>query len=812
MLVSYNWLKEFVDLTLSPERTADLLTMGGVEVEGLSHVGANLIHVLTARIAEILPHPSSPHLKLARVDLGGRDETVVCGAPNLRVGDVVPYAEPGAVLPSGARIETVEIRGVKSPGMLCSEKELDLGDDASGLLILDSGTPVGKPLSDALPFIDDYILETSVTPNRGDCLSILGIAREIAALSAAPRRMPVVNVVESAEPISERATVEVSDPDLCLRYVLRMVEGVTVGPSPFEMRLRLKRSGLRPISNVVDVTNFVLLECGQPLHAFDYALLEDARIVVSRCSEGETFVTLDGVERRLPPNALMIRDGKKAVALAGIMGGVNSEIGAETKAVAIESACFERFGVRRTAKALGMSTEASFRFERGVDPAGAVWAAHRAAQLIQRHAGGSVLAGTVDIYPKPIERPAVDVRIPRVNRVLGTSLKKGDVATCLERLEIRVEDKSPEMLRAEPPSWRWDLEREVDMIEEVARVYGFDNIPMSTPVQRAAPDDTRSEYEATARAAAVMNAAGFTEVISMSFTSAEAAREFVVGESPLAPLGLLNPLTEDACVMRTSLVPGPLGALKRNLSFRNEDLRLYEIGRTFTPLQEGAQPREDLKLAAVACGRRLPNLWHFHRGEVNVEGRVETEPMIDFYDIKGAVENLLEEFGVEDSSYRAPGPGFLHPGKSCEILIDSQVIGYAGELSPAKLREHDLPFAVYVCEVFLKPIFGGGARSRLFKPLPRYPYVERDLSIIVEEKVSGDTIKRLISRVGRDIIASVILFDFYRGESIPEGSVSMAFRIRYQSEDRTLTDEEVQKVHTRVVETLSREVGSSLRQ
>lgn len=811
MRVSLNWLKEFVDFTMSPARIAELLTMGGVEVEAVSHVGGDLLNVFSARVVEILPHPRSSRLKLARIDLGDRSETVVCGAPNLKVGDVVPYAAPGAILPTGMEIQVTEIRGVKSPGMLCSEKELDLGDDASGLLIFDDDAPVGKPLALALPFIEDDILETSVTPNRGDCLSILGIAREIAALSGGKLRVPEPLLSESSVSIHDKARAEVADPELCPRYVLRLVEGLTVGPSPFDVRLRLRRAGLRSISNVVDATNLVLLECGQPLHAFDYALLEEARIMVRRCKPGEVFITLDGSERRLPENALMIADGGKSVALAGIMGGVNSEIRSDTTSALIESACFERFGIRRTAKAMGMGTEASFRFERGVDPEGTLWAAQRAAQVIQRLAGGVVAAGAIDVYPAPIVRGPVDVRVHRVNRVLGTTLTGEEITGFLERLGVAVENRGPQLISAVAPSRRWDLDREIDMIEEVARMYGFDKIPASMPSQRAAPDATRREYEATARAALVMNACGFHEVITMSFVSPEAAQEFVVDEGCEGPLTLLNPLTEDARVMRTSLASGLIGTLKRNLSFRNEDLRLYEIGRTFTPIAGAVLPREELKLAAVACGRRRPNLWHFHRGEVDVQGNVETEPTIDFYDMKGAIESVLEAFGVEDASFRPSSLPFLHPGKASDIIIGSEVIGYAGELSPSKLHEYDLPFGVYVSEVFLKPVLAEGIRERLFEPLPRYPYVERDLSIIVEEKVSGDVIKRLISRAGYDIIASVILFDIYRGDSIPEGSVSMAFRIRYQSEDRTLTDEEVQKVHTRVVETLSREVGSSLR-
>ncbi len=362
MLVSLNWLKEFVDIEESAEAIADLLTMGGVEVERVARVGNGLDKILTAEIKAIKPHPQADKLSLVRISLGDRDVEVVCGATNIRVGQIVPYAPAGAKLPSGLELTEREIKGVRSAGMLCSEKELDLGEDASGILVCEPDTRVGVSLVEALPFVEDTILETSVTPNRGDWLSILGTASEVAALLGRSWRKPEFQLVEGPVPITERARIDVPDHDLCPRYVATMVEGVRVGPSPFKIRLRLSRSGMRPISNVVDATNLILLECGQPLHAFDYSLLEDRRIVVRRCDPGDTFVTLDGQERKLPDNALMIRDGKKPVALAGIMGGLNSEINDRTSAVLIESACFERFGIRRTAKALGMGTEASFRF------------------------------------------------------------------------------------------------------------------------------------------------------------------------------------------------------------------------------------------------------------------------------------------------------------------------------------------------------------------------------------------------------------------------------------------------------------------
>jgi len=814
MLVSFGWLKEFVEIGLSAHDVADLLTMGGIEIEAVTHVGKGLEKVLTARIEDIAPHPGSEKLHLAVLGLGDRRVTVVCGAPNTAVGQIVVYAPPAAVLPSGLEMTERDVKGVLSPGMICSEKELDLGEDASGVMVLDEGTAIGIPLTRALPFVEDYILEASITPNRGDCLSILGIAREVAALADRPWRVPLFGLVEGRDPIGDKAKIEVPDADLCPRYVARMVEGVTIGPSPFDIRLRLSRCGFRPISNVVDATNLILLECGQPLHAFDYSLLENGRIVVRRSDPGETFVTLDGIERQLPPDSLMIRDAGRSVALAGIMGGLNSEILPTTKTVLIESACFERFGIRKTAKALGMSTEASFRFERGIDPEGSLWAAHRAAYLIRKLAGGTILKGYLDVYPNPIERRLVPVRVDRINGLLGTALSREEMSSCLGRLGIGVEtqEQAQGSLTCRPPSWRWDLEREVDFGEEVARVYGFQNIPVSMPSYRSEADHTRDHHARVRMVNSLMNLSGFNEIITMSFVSKQAAVEFATGSLESGELGLLNPLTEDLAFMRTSLIPGLVAAVKRNMNFRCENLKLYELGKTFTPVAGDELPREDLRLAAIAVGRRSPDTWHFHRGEIDPLGKVDALCQVDFYDVKGALETVFEGLSFPDVCFVPSRLPFLHPGKSADLLVDGEFIGFAGELSPRKTRDLAISARVLIFEILLEPLFIRMRKERVFRPIPRYPYIERDLSLMVETNCSGDQIKHLISRLGHDIIASVSLFDLYRGESIPEGRQSMAFRIRYQSEDRTLTDDEVQEVHSRVVDALVTELGASMRE
>ncbi len=800
MLVSLNWLKEFVDTDKNAEGIADILTMGGMEVEAITHLGKTLSQIQIAKIVEVTAHPHDAKLHVTKIDLGDRKVSVVCGAPNVAPGQITAFAGLGVKLPSGISIEERQIKGIPSPGMLCSEKELSIGDDESGILVFDEDLPLGKPLSSALPYLEDYILETSVTPNRGDCLSILGVAREVAALLDIEWKKPVFQIHESNTDINHKIRIELPDPDLCLRYVARLVEGVSLGKSSLEARIKLLRAGVRPISNVVDVTNLVLLECGQPLHAFDYELLEDQKIVVKRSRPGDLFTTLDGIERTLPNDSLMIMDGRRSVALAGIMGGANSEINDSTQNVLIESACFEPFGIRRTSKSLGLSTEASYRFERGVDPEGSLWAASRCAFLMQKYARGAIARGVADSYPSPIVRKPVSVRSHKVNTLLGTKLETAEIAGLLERLNIDTEQSRPEdAIMCSPPSWRWDLDREVDMAEEVARMMGIQNISVTMPKLNTAPDHTRQRHDMVRKSAELMDTSGFTEIITMSFISSEAFREFDLSSSE--GFALMNPLSEDAVVMRSSLVPGLLTVMKRNANFRNDNLKLYEIGRTFTPINGADLPQEDLKLSFLAVGSRNPFLWNLPKDE-----------LIDFYDAKGALETLLEGFDILDVEYVPSEKAFLHPGKSADVWVNDRNIGYLGELSPINARRHELDQAVYICEVMLEPIFAKAHGERVFRAIPRYPYIERDLSIIVEEKVSGAMIKRLISHLGRDIISSVNLFDLYRGESIPKGRQSMAFRIRYQSENRTLTDEEVQEIHSHILEALSTQFGASTRE
>lgn len=813
MLVSLNWLKEFVETDKTAFEIAEHLTMGGIEVESVNHVGGGLNGVFTAKILEKSPHPAVDKLCIVKVVLSDRTEEVVCGAPNVQVGDITAFAAVGAELPCGITVSVRQIKGIESKGMLCSEKELGLGEDASGILILEPGTPVGLPLTATLNYIDDFILETSVTPNRGDCLSILGVARELAALINARCKKPQFEIIESEDAIDTKLEIELWDPQLCPRYVARMVKGVRIAPSPFELRLKLFRHGVRPISNVVDVTNLVLLECGQPLHAFDHHRLEGGKIVVRRCTDGETFFTLDGIERNLPKNSLMICDAKRSVALAGIMGGQNSEIENFTKDVVIESACFERFGIRRTAKSLGMSTEASFRFERGTDPEGALWAANRASFLMQRIAGGEVLRGVVDAYPNPIIRPRVTVRNRRVSSLVGVDFRKEEIIHYLERLDIKCEScgESEESLICQSPSWRWDLEREVDMAEEVARIHGFQRIPVSMPVGRVKSDQSRTLNNRVRLAAKFMTASGFTEIVSMSFIPENACIDLGLLTEHDSQLKLINPLTEDYSVMRRSLLPGLMSALKRNLNFKIESIRLFEIGKVFVPVDGSELPREDLVLSGIAVGPRYSNNWHYNRGEINTYGKVETRPETDFYDVKGAIENCLEGLGCEDVKFIRSDKAFLHPGKSANLLANGLVQGFVGELNPKKTREFGLTCKIQVFEILLEPFLLEYRKKIAFRPLPRYPFVERDLSVVVETNCSGDDIKHLISRLGHGIINSVILFDLYRGESIPEGYQSMAFRIRYQSEDRTLTDAEVQEVHSQVIESLAERFGASVR-
>lgn len=800
MLISYNWLKEYVDFELTPQQLADRLTMAGLEVEGMECPGAGIEGVIVGRIDSVRPHPDASKLSICDVYTGSEVLPIVCGASNMKPGDKAPLALVGSTLPGGVKIKKASLRGVTSLGMLCSEKELGMAEDSAGLMILPEECAVGEDIKKAVG-LDDWTFEINVTPNRPDCLSIVGVAREVAALTRGAIRMPESSVRETGESIKSLISIEIEDAALCPRYAGRVIKGVKAGPSPFWLRRRLQSVGVRSINNIVDVTNYVLMELGHPLHAFDYARLEDSRIVVRAAAEGELFTTLDGTQRKLSSGMLLICDGKRPVALAGVMGGLNSEVTDETVDIFLESAYFSPSGVRRTSKSVGLHTEASHRFERGTDPEGLVTALDRAARLIEELAGGKVATGRADEYPSRITMPEVEVRVGRVNALLGTEMEAGEVADILNRLQIAVTEKSPGSISATAPSFRPDLTREADMVEEAARIYGYGRIRSSLPATTIIPRSAARPREASANIRRSMIDAGYTEVINYSFINPDDLdRLFRASDDPRRrSIRIRNPLTEEQSVMRTTLLPSLLANLSWNASRGVRELKIFEISKVF--LSEGpGLPDEQLRVSGLALGSRTGGLWDGQDGNV------------DFFDVKGAVELLLATLRVGGVTYKAAEEPFLHPGKSALLMVGGRQAGFMGQLHPDVSAAFDLPSDAYVFELNFEELLEVPVAGPKFVSLPRFPSVERDVAVIVREEEQAYSVLKAIESLKLELIEDVRLFDCYRGRPIPDGMKSLAYTVTYRSANRTLTDEEVNEVHGKVMDSLREKLGAEIRE
>jgi phenylalanyl-tRNA synthetase beta chain len=789
MKVSLNWLKDYVEIKMGVKELINLLTMAGLEVEQTVSTGEGFEKVVVAEIKTIRKHPNADKLSLVVTKTDRQEFSIVCGAKNIREGQKVPLALVGAKLPNGVEIRKSKIRGEPSEGMLCSEIELGLGQDATGIMILAPDLPSGANLGEAFGLMD-IVLDISITPNRPDCLCMLGVAREIAALTHQRVKYPLLSLSDRGEEIHRKTSVTVLDPDLCPRYVARMIEGVKIGPSPFWMRNRLEKVGIRSISNVVDVTNYVMMEYGQPLHAFDFELLEGGKIVVRRAKEGEEFVTLDGVKRSLNKEMLMICDGVKPVAIAGVMGGLNSEIKEDTGVVLLESAYFNPAGNRRTARELGLETEAAYRFGRGVDYGRCLIAANRAAQLIQELAGGKLVEGAVDVYPAPIKPNPIRLRVKRIHQVLGKEVPAKEAKAYLEGLELDVKGEDGELLVIIPPSFRGDLEREIDLIEEVARMDGYEKIPITLPQGAPSSEERNKVFLLERSAMDLLIHHGFHEVITYSFTSATSCD--LLGVDPDDPrnrhLRILNPLTEDFSVLRTSLIPGLLEAARYNLSWKNLNLKLFELKKVFLP-QEGEElPKEVKYLTGLAIGLDQDPHWAF------------VPRLIDFYDVKGCVEDLLEVLQIKGVKFeRAEDIPFLHPGKASRIFKEKEVLGSLGEVHPQVLGHYEIHGRAYLFEIDFEQMVKWAGEGKRFSSLPKFPAVYRDLSMVVDDTLEVEKVSEAIRAFQQPFIDEVNLFDVYRGAPIPDGKKGISYRIRYQASDRTLTDEEVNRYHEKVI-------------
>ena len=802
MKVSQSWLKDYVDIRMDVKDLVNLLTMSGLEVEGVTFTGEGFEKISVAQIVSIRRHPNADRLSLVEATTGERKFSIICGASNIREGQKVPLALVGARLPGGVEIKKSKIRGETSEGMLCSEMELGLGQDAGGIMILSPDLPLGGNFGEAMG-LRDAVLDISVTPNRPDCLCVIGVAREIAALTNQKIRYPRSSLSDQGKEVHERTSVTILDPDLCPRYVARMIEGVRIGPSPHWMKNRLEKVGIRPISNVVDVTNYIMMEYGQPLHAFDFDLLEQGRIVVRRAQTGEEFVTLDGVKRILDGEMLMICDGVKPAAIAGVMGGLHSEIKDDTRVVLLESAYFSPPSNRRTSKLLGLETEAAFRFGRGIDYGACLSVADRAAQLIQELAGGRVVDGAIDAYPKPLQPGSIRLNVHRIHQVLGTGVSAAEAKTSLENLELTVQEVKQDIFAVTPPSYRGDLEREIDLIEEVARLNGFEKIPTTLPTGVPAAEPRSRGLRLEEKLVEVLNHHGYHEVVTYSFTSPVSWN--LIGLSPDDPrrrhVRILNPLTEDLSVLRTTLIPGLLEAARFNLSRKNSNLKLYELKRVFLPRDGERLPIEVKHLAGLAMG---------FDGESHWTGPPRP---VDFYDIKGCVEDILEVAGIKGIKYeRAGDVAYLHPGQASRVSAGEEILGLLGEVHPEVLGHHEIEGKVYLFELDFEKIAGTAREEKRFQPLPKFPAIYRDLSLVVDESLESEKVAEAIWGFHSSCIEEINLFDVYRGVPIPGGKKGLSFRIRYQADDRTLTDEEVNGYHEEVISRLKGVFPFDLRQ
>ncbi|MBW1701359.1 MAG: phenylalanine--tRNA ligase subunit beta [Deltaproteobacteria bacterium] len=803
MKLSLNWLQDYVDIEMSPDELGQLLTMTGLEVEGIEAAGNSLEEIVAAKILATKPHMEADRLSLCQVDTGREKVQVVCSAPNLEEGAMVPLALPGVKLPDGTIVKESLIRGETSTGMLLAEDEMGLTDDHSGIMILSSDYSPGIPLPSVLP-VSDWVFDVDITPNRPDCASVIGIAREIAAVTGKILRRPEPGVEETGPDIKDLTSITIDDSSGCPRYAAGIIQDVALGPSPFWMRYRLYLSGIRSINNIVDVTNYVMLEMGQPLHAFDYNRLKENRIVVRRAREGEVFSTLDGEAHALNSEILMICDGERAVAVAGIMGGLNSEIFAGTRHVLLESAFFDPVTIRRGSKRLGLSTEASYRFERGADIEGVTTALKRAISLISDLAGGKISRGFIDNYPKPYFSPDIKLRVDRTNRILGTTISLDDMAGYLKALGMEVHNINEHELKVKPPSFRVDITREADLIEEVARLSGYDNIPVTAPSIRPSEEGEAPELLLRDKARSIMTGLGFTEIITYSFISPNSADMLgAKEESPLRSfVRLMNPLTVDQSVMRTSLVPGLLATVKNNILNQEKELKLFEWGKIFMRKEGEQLPVEKAFLAAVMTGTYRQKTWY------------ADERAVDFYDIKGAVEAFLKGLGLQEFIFQRDNalPGY-DPEISSRIYCSGSSIGQIGLVSFGTMEAYDLQIEnAYLFELDIEALLKNLPGIKKFEPFTKFPAVYRDISIIIKRQLESHEIMEVIKQEGGELIESVRVFDLYEGEKMDPSKKALAFRICYRSKQGTLDGSKMNQLHESIIKKIRQKTGARLRE
>ncbi len=812
MKVTLNWLKQYVDFDWSPEELSERLTLLGIEVEGVQKLGGDFEGVVVAQVITRDKHPNADKLSLCRVNDGKGERQIVCGANNFKAGDKVPLILPGNTLPAKPgeqplTIKVGKIRGVESQGMMCSPQELGLPDQVDGLLILREDAKVGQSFAEFLGRpAGDVVYDLEITPNRPDLNSIIGIAREISAITGNPLKLPNIQHPASGtqHPASDFVCIRLDDPELCPRYTARLIQGVKIAPSPDWLKNTLEKVGVRSINNVVDVTNYVMLETGQPLHAFDYHLLAKGAssrptIVVRRAAEGEKFRTLDNQERKLMAQMLLIADETKAVALAGVMGGQNSEINLNTADVLIESAYFKPQNIRATSKKLELRTESSYRFERGGDIGICDWASDRAAQLILETAGGALAEGVVDAYPRPFEERQIALRHGRTDALIGIEIPVAQQIQCLQRLGLETAPSSggnSQTTVFRIPSFRVDIKREIDLVEEVVRLYGVDKIPSTPPRGAVGSNAYDLVHDQIGEARRILTGLGLFEAQGQTLISDSAAK--LASSIPMVPLA--NPLSSGMNVLRPSLLPGLLDALRHNISHRNYDVALFEIGRVF--VQGEAGPKEERRLAIALTGQRNPLFW----------SGAEREAKFDVQDLKGIIEEFFEHFGMRSVNFARREQSTSLFLESAAISLGKFQLGEFGQLLPPLAKRYDLRDAVLLAELNLDVLLARRNTSKSFKPLPSQPAIRRDVAMLVPEATTHDAVLQIVKQAKPGNLESVELFDVFRGKNVPEGQKSVAYAFIYRNAERSLTDAEVNTAHDKLVGSFKERLHASVRE
>lgn len=831
MKVPLNWLREYVDFSIPPAELAERITLAGLEVGGVRVFGLPVPQgirvkedergpvwehdkIVTAKVLKVEKHPNADKLKLVTVEYGKPEpKVVVTGAPNINVGDSgqkVILALVGSVLFDGhatpkklAELKPTQLRGVPSDAMVCSGYELGTSDDHEGIILLPDDAPIGVPLADVM---GDIVLDIDILPNMARCLAMLGVAREVAALTGSKVRLPETQIAKPGKSIDGRVKIQIADPKLSARYAALLIEGITIKPSPLWMQTRLTYAGMRPISNVVDITNYVMLEWGQPLHAFDYDVLAKRAgsvptIIVRPAKAGETLVTLDKIERKLTRDHLVIADTVGPIALAGVMGGLETEVTSTTKNILLESANFDFVSIRRTAKALDLPSEASYRFSRGIHPETVIPAGKRSARLLAELAGGTVSAGIVDCYPAPLPNPVIELKLSEVRRSLGIDVAPSEAMRILSALDFLGEAKFADVLEVRAPTHRVDIQHgPADLIEEIGRIHGYDRLPATLLADPLPAQHGNKALEREEHIRDLLVGYGLQEFVTYALTTPE--REAPLATPPNEYVRLLNPITNERCVMRHTILAGMLECTAANLRHVS-GVKAFEIGSIYLPCKGQKLPDELLRMGIVMVGPRSESFWT----ESNSTGTDH-----DFFDLKGLIESLVNDLHLPGVPFRAAKPAHLHPGKSAELVLNGQVIGTFGELHPKVTAAFDLGRrSVLVGEFDLSAIVAGMPERFQFTSVPRFPAALRDIAIIVSEETSSEQVVTEIRAAGGELLSHLRLFDVYRGNSIPAGKKSFAFALSYQANDRTLADKEIDKAHRKVEDRLKHVLKASIR-